>query len=110
MTANTEASDDKVVVHLCKRGGDLFRTIVIRRGMNLWVALRRFGVPVGASCSGVGVCGKCAVMETKESNSSLSERTELEEQTIQRQGLSPEARLSCLCRVYKETSISADYW
>ncbi|MEY4064627.1 MAG: hypothetical protein RIR26_835 [Pseudomonadota bacterium] len=107
---NNEASGEKILIQLCKKTGEPFRSLLIRKGTNLWVALRRFGVPVGASCSGVGVCGKCAVVVSQGTESALSEKTELEEQTITRQGLDPCARLSCLCRVNGELSVSADYW
>jgi 2Fe-2S ferredoxin len=101
---------EKVSVELRKKTGEVFKTLSVRRGVNLWVALRRFGIPVGASCSGVGVCGKCAVRILSEDGQPLGSQTEFELQTLAKQGLSAELRLSCLSRVDSDVVISADYW
>lgn len=101
---------EKIKVELYRRTGELFRSISVRRGSNLWVILRRFGVPIGASCSGVGVCGKCAVEFTAVSQSAVNEASELEQMTIERQGLPDTVRLACLCRVNENVSLRADYW
>jgi ferredoxin len=108
---NAGVADEKVSIDLQTKEGRSFKTIRVRRGTNLWVALRRFGIPVGASCSGVGVCGKCAVRVLNQGDSSvLSEPTELEKQTLDKQGLQSDVRLSCLCRVNSDLVVTADYW
>ncbi len=101
---------EKVSIELRRKSGEVFKTIVVRRGVNLWVALRRFGVPVGASCSGVGVCGKCAVRQLAGDDQSLTAKTEFESQTLAKQGLASDLRITCLCRVNGNISITADYW
>jgi ferredoxin len=101
---------EKITVELRRKGGELLRTLSLRKGTNLWVALRRFGIPVGSSCSGVGVCGKCAVQIAPEFEAQLSPRTDLETQTLSRQGIDPAQRLACLCRVQGDVVVSADYW
>lgn len=40
----------------------------MRKGGNLWVWLRKNGVPIGSACSGVGVCGACTVSVRIENN------------------------------------------
>lgn len=101
---------EKVSVELRKKSGEILKTFVARRGVNLWVLLRRFGIPVGASCSGVGVCGKCAVRNLSADPNSLSGKSEFESQTLSRQGLSDDLRLACLCRVQDNLTVTADYW
>ncbi|NBO38773.1 (2Fe-2S)-binding protein [bacterium] len=101
---------EKVTLELRRKSGEILKTLLLRKGVNLWVALRRFGIPVGASCSGVGVCGKCAVRNLGGQGIELTPRTELEEQTLSRQGLASDLRLACLCRVNADTAIQADYW
>ena len=102
--------DSKINVELRTKCGDLLRVISIRKGTNLWVALRRFGIPVGSSCSGVGVCGKCAVQIHPEIDDGINSKSDLENQTIQRQGLAENQRLACLCRLQSNAVVSADYW
>jgi ferredoxin len=101
---------EKVTVELRKKSGEVFKRLTVRRGVNLWVALRRFGIPVGASCSGVGVCGKCAIKILSQNDQPLGVQTEFETQTLTKQGLAADLRLSCLCRVDCDVVISADYW
>lgn len=106
----TGAATEKVKIELRKKTGEILKTLTVRRGANLWVALRRFGIPVGASCSGVGVCGKCAVREIPSTGKSLTQKTEFELQTLTKQGLDPDARIACLCRVEADVTVTADYW
>ncbi|MBM3381994.1 MAG: (2Fe-2S)-binding protein [Betaproteobacteria bacterium] len=101
---------EKITVELRRKSGVLLQMLSLRKGTNLWVALRRFGIPVGSSCSGVGVCGKCAVQIDEQYEKQLSPRTDLETETLSRQGIDPAQRLSCLCRVQGDVIVSADYW
>lgn len=107
---NVGMKSEKITVELRRKSGEIIKSISFRKGTNLWVALRRFGVPVGASCSGVGVCGKCAVTISPESAEVVNPRTELENQTLNRQGLDEKQRLSCLCRLQGDVVVSAEYW
>lgn len=104
------SKSEKIKIELLRSTGQHFKTLVVRKGANLWVSLRRFGVPVGASCSGVGVCGKCGVEIKSVIQDSVSAETELEQHTRERQGLSDEVRLACLCRITGDVTVSADYW
>jgi ferredoxin len=104
------SKSEKITIELYRRTGELLKAIRVRKGTNLWVALRRFGVPIGASCSGVGVCGKCAVEITRSTDCAVNTPSELEQHTVDRQGLPPHLRLACLCRVTDNVSIQADYW
>lgn len=106
----TGVSSEKVKIELRRKSGELFKTLTVRRGVNLWVALRRFGIPVGASCSGVGVCGKCAVRIVSSESAALTQKSEFETQTVAKQGLAVDSRISCLCRVEADVSVTADYW
>ena len=104
------SKSEKIKIELYRRTGELLKSISVRKGTNLWVGLRRFGIPIGASCSGVGVCGKCAVDITQSSESAVNAPSELEQHTVERQGLPSNSRLACLCRVTGDVSIQADYW
>lgn len=106
----TGVSSEKVKIELQRKSGELLKILTVRRGVNLWVALRRFGIPVGASCSGVGVCGKCAVRVITPESDALTQKSEFESQTVAKQGLAEECRISCLCRVQADVKVTADYW
>lgn len=101
---------EKIKIEIYRRTGELLKSFSVRKGTNLWVALRRFGIPIGSSCSGVGVCGKCVVEITNVSHDAVNSPSELETYTIERQGLHSSSRLACLCRVAGDVSVRADYW
>ena len=76
---------------------------------NLWVFIRKRRHAIGASCSGVGVCGACHV-QVESAPEGLSPFTDFEKQTLERNGRALTQRLACLCRVQADVTISAEYW
>ena len=90
-----------------------FRDIIARPGTNLWFQLRKHGVPIGSSCSGVGVCGACAVQvrsseppDAADSTSpGLSEETAFERDTKARHGIASHKRLACLVRLWGDVTV-----
>lgn len=81
----------------------------VRHGINLMSALQGARLPVGASCSGEGVCGKCYVQIIKGSEN-LSPITKLEENLLSKYEMPPDTRMSCLTRVKGDITIAAPYW
>jgi ferredoxin len=101
----------EIVVH-GKTG--IVKKFSVRGGANLWVALRKAGVPIGASCSGVGVCAACDVKA--EPRNSLTAQTDFEIQSLNRNHKTAtndecqSVRLACLCRVIGGLNLRTDYW
>ena len=89
------------------------RDIVARPGTNLWFQLRKHGIPIGSSCSGVGVCGACAVqvrpLEAADAadttGPALSEETPFEHDTKARHGIASQKRLACLVRLWGDVVV-----
>ncbi len=82
----------------------------MRGGTNLWVFIRKRGLPIGSACSGVGVCGACNIIVTESKAYSISVMNEFEIETLKRNNKSETSRLACLCRVYNDIEIQAEYW
>jgi ferredoxin len=93
------------------------RTLTARAGTNLWFQLRKHGIPIGSSCSGVGVCGACVVetrpvQEPKDGQgqpepstiqpTSVSPETAFETESKSRHGVPSHCRLACLVRVWQD--------
>lgn len=76
---------------------------------NLMARLRTAGIPVGSSCDGDGICGKCA-LDIIEGAARLHELTEREQALAQEHNLSRDKRLSCQVRVSSDIKIDAAYW
>jgi ferredoxin len=89
-----------------KHNGDILKVIECRAGSNIWVQLRKNQVPIGASCSGVGVCKACLIeiLEGEVSPASELEVSKLGSSLLKNQ------RLSCLARAYQDIQIKTDYW
>lgn len=81
----------------------------VREGINLMKALQEAAVPVGASCSGEGVCAKCYV-EIVEGAENLSPVTALEKSLLKKYSFPQHTRISCLVRVKGDIKIDAPYW
>lgn len=100
------------------------REIEARAGTNLWFQLRKHGFPIGSSCSGVGVCGACAVrvtplgnahtqvtqqaagsQDTDQRESAVSTETPLESQSKIRNGIGTDKRLACLVRLWGDVLV-----
>ena len=86
----------------------LVKKIQVRGGSNLWVALRKAGMPIGSACSGVGVCAACHVTVTP--TEGVTDQTEFEVSSLARNGKGTEMRLACLCRVISDLTVKAEYW
>lgn len=77
-----------------------------RRGSLLWAQLRRAQLPVGAACSGVGVCGACDVFI--ESDPPLEGANDFEAEVLHRNRKPEGVRLSCLVRVWNDVTVWSD--
>lgn len=108
-SGETTPFDGKVTVRCTRLDGKVVRTFSMRGGLNLWVFLRKNGLPIGAACSGVGVCAACHVHVSPEGN--VTAAGEFEKDSLARNGRDPAVlRLACLCRVTGDVVVSADYW
>lgn len=99
-----------VFVTVLNKDGHKIDEFEMRGGMNLWVFLRKRGLPVGSACSGVGVCGACNIKVVGKKSNSLSPKNDFERSTLERNQKPDTERLACLCRVYDDVTVQADYW
>lgn len=101
-----------VTITVLNKQGNQIDQFEMRGGMNLWVFLRKRGLPIGSACSGVGVCGACHVKVIGENLNlnNLSLKNDFERGTLARNQKPDSDRLACLCRVYGDVTIQADYW
>ena len=83
------------------------RRVVVAPGTRLLEAVRAAGLPVGMSCDGEGICGKCGLLLLR---GSLSPATADERRVAAANGLPAEARLSCQARVTGDVAVRATYW
>lgn len=81
------------------------RQIDARKGTNLWYQLRKNGVPIGAACSGVGVCAACAIHIDTCPEGSISPETPFETESKSRNAIPKELRLACLVRVWDDITV-----
>jgi len=88
--------------------GTILKTFPMRWGGNIWAALRRHKIPIGSSCSGVGVCAACAVR--LEPASATETASEFEQKSLQTHEKPLTMRLACLCRAYGDVTVSHDAW
>ena len=102
----------RVHVTLENRDGGVWKEFTIPQGGNLWVFLRKNKIPIGASCSGVGVCARCSVEEVlpPSGHSALSPPSEAEKKTLSQQGKPSQCRISCLTRVFEDVRLRCDSW
>lgn len=82
----------------------------VRSGSNLWVFIRKRGHAIGAACSGVGVCGACNIVVTAPTQDALAQASAFECETLRRNGKPENQRLACLCRIFGDVTVQADYW
>ena len=85
------------------------REVDVTPGTSLFDAARAAGLPVGSSCRGDGVCGRCGLRPVA-GGEHLSPTTELERRVCRDNRIDPELRLSCLARVLGPVEVTADYW
>lgn len=118
MTTTDTKGTKRASISVKNKTGQEITSFSVRPGSNIWVFLRKHKLPIGAACSGVGVCGACAVtisptVSSANENSSpvVSKATEFERTSLQKQGLdATNQRLACLCRVYEDITVEAPYW
>lgn len=99
-----------VVITVLNKAGEQIDQFTIRSGANIWVFLRKRGLPIGSACSGVGVCGACSLKISSTHSNAVSEKNLFEIETLKRNGKSPQERLGCLCRIYHDVTVQSDYW
>lgn len=104
-----EASQ-KIRVIVSGLNGNIKSTFEMRKGSNLWVFLRKNNLNIGASCSGVGVCGACDVRISCSEAGAVNPKNEFESETLSRNSKAENHRLACLCRIYGDIEVTADYW
>ncbi|MES2615187.1 MAG: 2Fe-2S iron-sulfur cluster-binding protein [Bdellovibrionota bacterium] len=107
---SNEVLGKQVKVTVLDKQGKIIDEFTMRGGMNLWVFLRKRGLPIGSACSGVGVCAACDVKIKELSENSISIKNDFEKESLQRNNKPTECRLACLCRVYNDVEVQADYW
>lgn len=103
-------SENKVTVKLINKKGEEIDAFQMRAGLNLWVFIRKRGHPIGAACSGVGVCAACDVTVVEGSATALTPQNDFERENLRRHGKPETSRLACLVRVFEDVSVQADYW
>jgi ferredoxin len=72
-------------------------------------AARRAGAPLGNSCGGVGVCGRCRVRLLAGAEN-LSALTVIETRVASRLGFDSEERLACQAVVMGDVEVTTGYW
>jgi ferredoxin len=72
-------------------------------------AARRAGVPLGNSCGGVGICGRCRI-RVVEGAGQLSAPTSIELRTMAARGFAEDERLACMCVVGGDCQVTTGYW
>jgi ferredoxin len=101
----------KKVTITCLGKNGVIKTFEARAGLNLWVLLRRNGLPIGAACSGVGVCAACDVEVTPTASIHPQVSSQFETDSMARnQKTAPGLRLACLLRVVADVTVRASYW
>lgn len=88
---------------------NLNRIITVNSEENLFQALIKNNIPIGSSCSGEKVCGKCWI-EIVHSDNSLYMPTDKEKRILEKQKLKDKFRLSCFLKVNSNIIINTSYW
>jgi ferredoxin len=70
---------------------------------------RRAGAPLGNSCGGVGICGRCRVRVLSGAEN-VFPPTSIELQTMTNRGFESDERLACLTVVNGDCSVTTSYW
>ncbi len=99
-----------IKITLINKSGYKIDEFNMRAGTNLWVFLRKRGVPIAAACSGVGVCGACNLKIKSNEPNAVSTQNDFEKETLLKNKKSSDYRLACLCRVFLDITVQADYW
>jgi len=72
-------------------------------------AARRADAPIGNSCGGVGVCGRCCVRVVAGAEN-LSAPTTIEQRVSAQRGFGADERLACQAAVTGDVEVTASYW
>lgn len=70
---------------------------------------RRAGAPIGNSCGGVGVCGRCRV-SVLSGGKTLSAPTMIEARVASQRGFDSTERLACQAVVNGDVEVTTGYW
>jgi ferredoxin len=74
-------------------------------GDNLLDTLNANKIGISQSCGGHGTCTTCRVYVLNESNSAVSDRTEIEEERAHERNFSANERLACQTQVFSDVKI-----
>ena len=85
------------------------RLTTVQPGETLLTAIRRIGLPIGSSCDGDGICGKCGV-EICDGADAIEPEGDEERQIKEAQRVPTAERLACRARVRGDVSVRARYW
>jgi ferredoxin len=72
-------------------------------------AARRAGAPLGNSCGGIGICGRCRIQVVAGAEN-LSPPTALELCTADRRRFTEGERLACMAVVSGSCTVTTSYW
>lgn len=72
-------------------------------------AITQAGLPVGSSCGGQGVCGKCFV-QVLEGMENISTPSELEKKLLARDDHGDHIRISCQSQILGSITVTTTYW
>jgi ferredoxin len=70
---------------------------------------RRAGAPIGNSCGGVGVCGRCRIRVLGGAEN-LSAPTMIEARLASQRAFDPGERLACQAVVQADVEVTTGYW
>lgn len=110
MIPSDQVLNKQVKISLFNKEGKKINEFIMRGGMNLWVFIRKHGLPIGSACSGVGVCAACCITIKNENLNCVSPKNDFEKETLAQNSKPSHMRLACLCRVYDDLEVQADYW
>jgi ferredoxin len=72
-------------------------------------AARRADAPIGNSCGGVGVCGRCRVRVLAGAEN-ITASTTIEIRVARQQGFAADERLACQAVVSGDVEVTTGYW
>ncbi len=78
-------------------------------GETIYTLLRRYRIPIGASCGGDGVCDRCRV-QVVEGMKNLSRINRIEARLKRDHGFEPDERVSCQTVIHGDIVITTGYW
>ena len=85
------------------------RSLELAPGETLLAAVRRAGLPLGSSCDGDGVCGRCGVIILAGADA-LSPEGPLEARVKAANRVAASERLACLATVSGDVVVTARNW